>query len=110
MLNDPPFHSPFQLILSALLFPRIASFPLHFPHIFDAYFAYSVIVSPYYPQFLRLFFDCTVPSCTLSLMPKEPEPEFVNLLRSPGIDSKESIPPAYVAWRAGTTTLFLHGS
>jgi hypothetical protein len=23
--------------------------------------------------------------------------------RSPGIDSKESIPPAYVAWRAGTT-------
>ena len=28
-------------------------------------------------------------------------------LWSPGIDSKESIPPAYVAWRAGTTTLFL---
>jgi hypothetical protein len=32
------------------------------------------------------------------------------LLRSPGIDSKESIPPAYVAWRASTTTLFLLGS
>jgi hypothetical protein len=31
-------------------------------------------------------------------------------LRSPRIDSKESIPPAYVAWRAGTTTLFLLGS
>ncbi len=29
------------------------------------------------------------------------------LLRIPGIDSKESIWPAYVAWRAGTTTLFL---
>ncbi len=28
------------------------------------------------------------------------------LLMSPRIDSKESIPPAYVAWRAGTTTLF----
>jgi hypothetical protein len=28
-------------------------------------------------------------------------------LWSPGIDSSESIPPAYVAWRAGTTTLFL---
>jgi hypothetical protein len=28
-------------------------------------------------------------------------------LRSPGIDSKASIPPAYVAWRAGTITLFL---
>jgi hypothetical protein len=24
-------------------------------------------------------------------------------LRSPGIDSKESIPPAYLAWRAGTS-------
>jgi hypothetical protein len=31
------------------------------------------------------------------------------LLRSPGIDSKESIPAAYVAWRAGTTTQFLLG-
>jgi hypothetical protein len=26
------------------------------------------------------------------------------LLRSPGIDSKESTPPAYIAWRAGTKT------
>ncbi len=34
------------------------------------------------------------------------------LLRSPGIDSKEQIPPAYVAWQAGTstTTPFLIGS
>jgi hypothetical protein len=31
-------------------------------------------------------------------------------LRSPGFDSKESIPPAYVAWRAGRTTLFVLGS
>jgi hypothetical protein len=31
-------------------------------------------------------------------------------LWSPGIDSKESIPPAYVAWRAGTITLFLLGA
>jgi hypothetical protein len=29
---------------------------------------------------------------------------------SPGIDSKASIPPAYVAWRAGTITLFLLGA
>ncbi len=29
------------------------------------------------------------------------------LLRCSGIDSKESIPAAYVAWRAGTTTLFV---
>jgi hypothetical protein len=28
------------------------------------------------------------------------------LRRSPGMDSKESIPPANVAWRAGVTTLF----
>jgi hypothetical protein len=32
------------------------------------------------------------------------------LLRSPRIDSKVSIPAAYVAWRAGTTTLFLLNS
>jgi hypothetical protein len=33
------------------------------------------------------------------------------LFRIPGIDSKESIPPAFVAWRAGMTTLlFLLGS
>ena len=31
-------------------------------------------------------------------------------LWSPGIDCKEWIPPAYVAWRAGTITLFLLGS
>jgi hypothetical protein len=31
-------------------------------------------------------------------------------LLSPGIDTKELIPPAYVAWRAGTITLFLLGS
>jgi hypothetical protein len=35
--------------------------------------------------------------------------QICKLLRSLGIDSKESIPPAYVAWRAGTTTLFLLG-
>ncbi len=29
------------------------------------------------------------------------------LVRSAKIDSKESILPAYVAWRTGTTTLFL---
>jgi hypothetical protein len=28
-------------------------------------------------------------------------------LRSPGIDSKKGIPPAYVAWRAGTITLHI---
>jgi hypothetical protein len=32
------------------------------------------------------------------------------LLRSPRIDSKEPIPPGCVAWRAGTTNLFLLGS
>ncbi len=31
-------------------------------------------------------------------------------LWSLGIESKEWIPPAYVAWRAGTITLFLLGS
>ncbi len=32
------------------------------------------------------------------------------LLMCPRIDSKESIMPAYVAWSAGTITLFLLGS
>jgi hypothetical protein len=32
------------------------------------------------------------------------------LLGSPGIDSKKSILPSYVAWRAYSTTLFLLGS
>ncbi len=31
------------------------------------------------------------------------EPEFVKRLRVSGIDSRESISPAYVAWRAGTS-------
>jgi hypothetical protein len=31
-------------------------------------------------------------------------------LWSPGIDFKECIPPAHVAWRAGMITLFLLGS
>jgi hypothetical protein len=35
---------------------------------------------------------------------------YFKLLRSPGIYSKESIPPGFVARRAGTTTLFLLGS
>ncbi len=49
----------------------------------------------------------------LRLLPPPPgrklSPIF-ELLRSPGIDSKELIPPAYVAWQAGTITLFLLGS
>ncbi len=32
------------------------------------------------------------------------------LKRRPRIDSKKPIPPVSVAWRAGTTTLFLFGS
>jgi hypothetical protein len=44
-----------------------------------------------------------------------PEPVFLNVYGaqesiSRNIDSKESIPPAYVALRAGTTILFLLGS
>jgi hypothetical protein len=47
--------------------------------------------------------------------PISPEKVFLKLSRSPGNNSKESNPPwwirffgiAYVAWRAGTTTLFL---
>jgi hypothetical protein len=34
----------------------------------------------------------------------------MKLLRIPEIDFKESIPPAYVDWQDGTTTLFLLGA
>ncbi len=34
----------------------------------------------------------------------------LELLSCPGINSKELIPPAYVAWQAGAATLFLLGS
>jgi hypothetical protein len=53
---------------------------------------------------LKLMYDCARHSDSGS------EPEFVNVLKNPGIDSTESTPPAYVAWRAGTITLFLLGS
>jgi hypothetical protein len=36
--------------------------------------------------------------------------QIFKILRCPRIDSKESIPLAYVAWRADITTLFLLGS
>ncbi len=41
---------------------------------------------------------------------KKTRARIFNLLRSPRMDSKESVPPAYVAWWAGKTTLFLLGS
>jgi hypothetical protein len=39
-------------------------------------------------------------------MPLQTGAQICKRLRSPEIDSKESIPPAYVAWQADTTTLF----
>ncbi len=41
--------------------------------------------------------------------PGENRARIFKRLWSPGIDAKELIPPAYVAWRAGTITLFLLG-
>jgi hypothetical protein len=35
-----------------------------------------------------------------------PEPDFFKTFKEPMNRSKKSIPPAYVAWRAGTITLF----
>jgi hypothetical protein len=52
------------------------------------------------PPFLLLSF----PSLSVTL------DGIIKLLRRLGTDSKEYIPPAYVAWRAGTTALFLLGS
>ncbi len=49
-------------------------------------------------------YDCQWKLCN------NPEAVFKKLLRSTGIDSKESIPPAYVSWRTGTINLFLFSS
>jgi hypothetical protein len=46
----------------------------------------------------------------LSLGWPDREARIFKIFRSPRINFKESIPPAYVAWRAGTTTQFLLGS
>jgi hypothetical protein len=51
-----------------------------------------------------------VVSTTFSFTNRRKLRRYFKLLGSPGIDSKESIPPAYAAWRAGMTTLFLLGS
>jgi hypothetical protein len=37
------------------------------------------------------------------IIEKKPRARICKRLRSPGIDSKESIPPANAAWQAGTT-------
>ncbi len=61
------------------------------------------------------FSRCSLPSrlslwgCSSFLAPELRERIF-KLLKSPRIDSKEPIPPDCVAWRAGTSTLFLLGS
>jgi hypothetical protein len=51
--------------------------------------------------------QCVSPVITIVLYTRD---GIFKPLRSTGIDSRESIPPAYVAWRAGTTTLLLLGS
>ncbi len=79
----------------------------------------------YYIQ-LQMFQDPQVPLSSLMYYDyrnqetwwQAPHSELLNLSRarifkhlwSPGIDSKEPIPPGCVAWRAGTITLFLLGS
>jgi hypothetical protein len=60
--------------------------------------------------FLRTLFNTVVYACSPSdiILPRgryrnEPRARICKPFRSPGIDSKESIPPAYVAWRARTS-------
>jgi hypothetical protein len=54
-----------------------------------------------------------ISACLLSLVRKKNysvRARIFKLLRSPRIDFNESIPPAYVAWIDGTTTIILLGS
>ncbi len=50
---------------------------------------------------------CPPPLPTCSLCHDYAEAGIFKRVWGPVIDSKEWIPPAYVAWRAGTITLFL---
>jgi hypothetical protein len=68
-------------------------------------------------EVLAWFCDCVCVRVEVGFKPsfvrefiKKTRARIFNLLRSPRMDAKESIPPAYVAWRAGTSTLFLLGS
>jgi hypothetical protein len=66
---------------------------------------------------LAWVFDCVCVRVEVGFKPsfvrefiKKTRARIFKLLRSPRMDSKESVPPAYVAWWAGTSTLFLLGS
>ncbi len=63
-------------------------------------FLSSDVIPLLYPVTTAVFDSLPVISPLLTTT----EPEFVKRFRSPGIDSKESIPPDYVAQRAGTMT------
>jgi hypothetical protein len=65
---------------------------------------------PQYNASSTACFSTSCPESSASCSPKRIRARIFKLLRSPRIDSKESIPPAHVAWRAGTTTVFLIGS
>jgi hypothetical protein len=51
--------------------------------------------------------ELTTPQPNLAMSHNREQSPIILTLKEPKIRSKESIPPAYVAWRAGTTTLFL---
>jgi hypothetical protein len=53
---------------------------------------------------------CHIVAYILPKVPNQPWARMFKRLWSPGIDSKEWIPLAYAAWRAGTITLFLLGA
>jgi hypothetical protein len=57
-------------------------------------------------EFLNNLWGLGEPSRNKVVIPAS-QRRYFKLKRSPRIDSREPIPPAYVAWRAGTTTLFL---
>ncbi len=68
---------------------------------------------PFLANFWLTFWSCCIflrPFRNAICSFYETRARFFKLLRSSGIDYKESITPAYVAWQAGTITLFLLGS
>ncbi len=64
----------------------------------------------YITTFGIAFYQSNLSTCTYNSPLSIGWARIFKCLWGPGIDSKEWIPPAYVAWRAGTITLFLLGS
>jgi len=108
-LNSPSLFTSSGVNLIRDNFPFLLK---HFPDFFVCFCTFYVLfpfVAHLNIQILRVFLRLftTVMGVRSLLSWNATRDGIFKLSRSLGINSKLSIPPAYVAWRAGTTALFL---